>query len=64
VTMDGGRLQCPYCGDYGVDRLYLASVRLDSCACNGCGARWDEERETGQFRGRASRQSIMTPRSR
>jgi hypothetical protein len=58
----GGRLQCPYCAAYGVDRLYLASLKLDSCECTACGARWDEEPKTGAFRGRASRQSIFTPR--
>jgi hypothetical protein len=53
---------CPYCCSYEVDRLYLASVRLDSCRCRGCGAGWDEEVATGEFRGRADRSSALIPR--
>jgi transposase-like protein len=49
-----GRLRCPYCGAYGVDRMYLASAKLDSCECTACNARWDEERGSGKFRGRNS----------
>jgi hypothetical protein len=64
VVSEGGRLRCPYCRAYGVDRLYLASVRLDSCECTNCGARWDEEPISGEFRGRASRQTIFVPRPR
>ncbi|MDZ7732447.1 MAG: hypothetical protein U5R31_04440 [Acidimicrobiia bacterium] len=59
----GGRLQCPFCGAYEVDRMYLASVRLDSCECQSCSARWDEEVSTGTYRGRATRTSTVTPRS-
>jgi len=55
----GSRLTCPYCEAYGVSRLYLATVRLDSCECSECGARWDEEPATGEFRGRGSRQSVI-----
>ena len=55
-------LGCPFCSAYGVTRLYLASVRLDSCECEACGARWDEEPETGTYRGRSSRESVVTPR--
>ncbi|MFN0027313.1 MAG: hypothetical protein ACKV2O_09070 [Acidimicrobiales bacterium] len=58
-----GRLKCPYCEAYGVSRLYLATVRLDSCECSECGARWDEEPITGQFRGRGTRQSVVDGRS-
>ena len=58
-----GHLRCPYCGAYEVERLYLASVRLDSCECTACGARWDEDAVTGAFRGRATRQSVLGPRS-
>ena len=39
-------------------------LRLDSCACLSCGARWDEDADSGQFRGRASRSSILAPRDR
>lgn len=59
VIEDGARLRCPYCESYGVQRLYLASVRLDACECSECGARWDEEPATGAFRGRGSRHSIV-----
>lgn len=51
---DGGRLQCPFCDAYAVDRLYLASMRIDSCICESCGARWDEDTSTGEYRGRQS----------
>lgn len=51
---DPGRLQCPYCDAYEIDRLYLASLGVDSCVCASCGARWDEDAVTGEFRGRAS----------
>ena len=56
VSSDGGqgRLQCPYCDSYEIDRLYLASMRVDSCVCTSCGARWDEDTATGEFRGRRS----------
>ena len=53
---------CPFCNSHEVDRLYLASLRLDSCACLSCGARWDEDSGSGEFRGRGSRSSILGPR--
>lgn len=53
---------CPYCQSTVVDRLYLGSVHLDSCECTECGARWDEDPATGEFRGRASRASVVVPR--
>jgi len=53
-----GHLQCPFCEAYEVDRLYLASLRLDSCACLSCGARWDEDPVTGDYRGRGPKQSL------
>ena len=53
---------CPYCTDGDVARMYLGSVHLDSCQCNGCGARWDEDPRTGDFRGRATRASVVVPR--
>lgn len=64
MSHDAGHLQCPFCTAYEVERLYLASLRLDSCVCGACGARWDEEIGTGTFRGRASRDSVVTPRER
>jgi hypothetical protein len=62
VTEEPGHFQCPFCGAYEVDRLYLATLRLDSCACLSCGARWDEDADSGAFRGRASHSSVTTPR--
>ncbi|MGD9797073.1 MAG: hypothetical protein AB7H43_12500 [Acidimicrobiia bacterium] len=57
------RLRCPFCEGYDVERLYLASVQLDACACRECGARWDERRATGEFVGRGNRSSVISPRS-
>jgi hypothetical protein len=57
VTEPARRLGCPYCSSYEVERLYLASVRLDSCRCRACGAGWDETLDTGEFRGRAQKSS-------
>jgi len=59
---DPGHLQCPYCASYDVSRMYLASVHLDSCECCACGARWDEDTASGQYRGRADRSSVLMPR--
>ena len=56
------RLQCPFCEGYDVERLYLAGLDLDSCACGSCGARWDERVETGEFVGRGSSASVVSPR--
>jgi hypothetical protein len=58
-----GHLRCPFCEAYEVDRLYLASVRLDSCACLACGAQWDEDPISGEYHGRAARTSVTTPRN-
>jgi hypothetical protein len=57
-----GHLACPFCSSYDVERLYLASLALDSCVCTACGARWDEDTASGEFRGRASRSSVLAPR--
>ena len=57
-----GHLECPFCTSYDVARLYLASLRLDSCVCETCGARWDEDTASGAFKGRSSRTSAITPR--
>jgi hypothetical protein len=57
-----GRLSCHFCASYDVERLYLASVHLDSCACRGCGARWDEDPATGEYCGRSGKESGVTPR--
>jgi hypothetical protein len=37
-------------------------LRLDSCVCQTCGARWDEDAVSGAFKGRSSRTSAITPR--
>lgn len=47
-----GRLSCPFCNSFGVDRMYLGSSAADSCECTNCGARWEEEISDGAFRGR------------
>ena len=62
VSADAGHLQCPFCSGYGVDRLYLASLDLDSCACSACGARWDEDHDTGDYAGRGTKASVFTRR--
>ncbi|HWJ96820.1 MAG TPA: hypothetical protein VNQ33_01605 [Acidimicrobiales bacterium] len=53
---------CPYCHGIDVARMYLGSVHLDSCQCAECGARWDEDPRTGEFRGRGARASVVVPR--
>ena len=60
---DEGHFTCPFCTSHDVDRLYLASLALDACACLSCGARWDEDPGTGEFRGRGARSSILAPRT-
>lgn len=62
VSEESLRLKCPFCLSYDVDRLYLASLALDSCACGACGARWDEKVETGEFMGRGSSATVLSPR--
>jgi transcription elongation factor Elf1 len=61
---DSPRFRCPYCGAYDVARLFVATVKIDSCECCVCGARWDEEAGTGQYRGRSARSSVLLPRDR
>ena len=58
----GGHLQCPFCCSYDVTRLYVASLNMDACECLTCAARWDEERGSGQYRGRGHRGSVLMPR--
>lgn len=59
-----GHLQCPFCEAYEVDRLFIGSLRIDSCTCQACGARWDEDTGTGAYRGRGSGESVLAPRTR
>lgn len=54
---------CPFCDSYDVDRLYLGSLDVDSCACAACGARWDEKHDTGDFVGRGVKDTVFTRRS-
>jgi hypothetical protein len=56
-----GGHQCPYCASYDVERLYVASIRVDSCQCGGCHARWDEDSKTGEYQGRLRSTSVLTP---
>lgn len=37
-------LCCPFCAAYEVDRLFLGTLRVDSCRCRACGAGWEDER--------------------
>jgi hypothetical protein len=57
-----GRLCCPFCESYDVSRVYLASLDLDACACAECGARWDERTKDGEFVGRGTRATVISPR--
>lgn len=61
---DAGHLQCPFCKSYDVTRMFIASMRLDSCECASCGARWDEDAATGEYRGRADRASVLLRREK
>ncbi len=54
---------CPFCNSFDVSRLYIASIGIDSCECLTCGARWDQERETGKYCGRSDRTSVLAPRT-
>ena len=61
-THDAGHLTCPFCHSYDVARMFVGSINIDSCECSACGARWDEELGSGQYRGRAQRASVLLPR--
>ena len=56
-----GHLRCPFCEAYEVERLYLASLRLDACACGSCGARWDEDPVSGDYKGRSLERGGLGP---
>ena len=62
VADQQGHLSCPFCNSYDVTRLYIASLKMDSCECLSCGARWDEDARSGEYLGRANRSSVMLPR--
>ena len=61
---DNGHLTCPFCTSYDVTRMFVASINVDSCECASCGARWDEEQGSGEYRGRGESASVLLPRSR
>ena len=63
-SADGGHLTCPFCNSYDVTRLFLATVNIDSCECASCGALWDEDLGSGEYRGRSNRASVLIPRRR
>ncbi|MBW3614571.1 MAG: hypothetical protein KY439_04575 [Actinobacteria bacterium] len=56
-----GHFQCPFCNSYEVNRLFLAGLNLDSCDCSSCGARWDEDSRSGEYRGRSRPSSVLFP---
>ena len=50
-------------GIHELDQNIIAlSLHIDSCTCEACGARWDEDIETGRYRGRGSIESVIVPR--
>ncbi|HEX7167211.1 MAG TPA: hypothetical protein VF230_09545 [Acidimicrobiales bacterium] len=59
---NAGHLACPFCNSYDVSRLYVASVKMDCCECLSCGARWDEDAKSGEYRGRGGRSSVLVNR--
>jgi hypothetical protein len=58
---DGVHFQCPFCNSFDVDRLYVGAVKVDSCACASCGARWDEECGVARTRYVGRPDSILMP---
>jgi Zn ribbon nucleic-acid-binding protein len=62
VADQQAHLACPFCNSYDVTRLYIASLKMDSCECLSCGARWDEDARNGEYLGRANRSSVLLPR--
>jgi hypothetical protein len=42
--------------------MFVASANLDSCECLACGARWDEDRQSGAYLGRGARSSVLVNR--
>lgn len=62
MTDRAEHFSCPFCASYEVERMFLAALHLDSCACLSCGARWDQDAVSGEFRGRANSSSVLAPR--
>lgn len=63
MSESSGHFQCPFCNSYDVNRLFLASLSVDSCDCSSCGARWDEDARSGEYRDPGNRSSVLFPRS-
>ena len=59
-----GHFQCPFCNSYDVNRLFVAGLNADTCDCSSCGARWDEDARSGEYRGRSRQSSVLFPRPR
>jgi transposase-like protein len=55
-------MSCPVCGSYDVSRLFIASVGVDSCVCEECGATWEESRGSGAYVGRSTGASVVLRR--
>src|SRR3546814_12984492 len=55
IEREHGHLRCPFCEAYEVERLYLATLRLDSCPTHSYWARWAEDPARATSRGRPSR---------
>lgn len=64
ATEEHRSLRCPYCEGTEVERLFLASLQIDSCDCRECGARWDERWGTGEFLGRDGARADVNRRRR
>ena len=56
-------LACPFCGSYEVERLFVASIHMDSCHCSVCGSAWDED-TGGHAYSRGDRASVLVRRTR
>ena len=61
-AQDTGHLTCPFCNSYDVARLFVGSINADACECSSCGAGWDEEKGSGEYKGRSHRASILLQR--
>ncbi|MBW3555390.1 MAG: hypothetical protein KY454_00480 [Actinobacteria bacterium] len=63
MSEDPGHLQCPFCNSYDVNRLFLGGLNVDTCDCSSCGARWDQDSHSGEYRTRGRCSSVLFPRS-
>jgi ribosomal protein L37AE/L43A len=55
-------LACPFCGAYEVERLFVASIHMDSCHCSVCGSAWDEDTR-GHYQARGDGGSVLVRRA-